>query len=275
MGAPLLAHTIVAPEGAAPERLLVVLHGILGSGANWRGIARRLVAARPGWGAVLVDLRLHGASQGFPPPHDLDAVAGDLATLARALPAPARAVLGHSFGGKVALAWLAAGAPLDDALVVDSTPSARPDARGSEQTVAIVRMLRGLAGPFATRRAFVEAVEHAGHPRAIAEWLAMNLAPGPSGFELRLDPDGVEAMLAGYFARDLWPVVERPPAGARVHLVAGERSPVLDAADRARAEAAAAALPSRVDFTMIPGAGHWVHVDAPDALLAWALARLG
>lgn len=58
----MLAHGIVTSRSADPDRYMLFLHGILGTRANWRGIARRFVDARPGWGAVLVDLREHGES---------------------------------------------------------------------------------------------------------------------------------------------------------------------------------------------------------------------
>src|SRR5687767_12064792 len=103
MSSPALAHAVLAPEGAAPRRWIMFLHGILGSGANWRSFAKGLLAACPGWGAVLVDLRMHGSSQGFAPPHTVAAAAADLASLG--LPGPLGAVVAHSFGGKVALAY--------------------------------------------------------------------------------------------------------------------------------------------------------------------------
>src|SRR5688500_12574158 len=58
----LLNHSLVTAPDAKPSRWLLFLHGLLGSGANWRSFARRLVEAHPSWGAVTVDLRLHGAS---------------------------------------------------------------------------------------------------------------------------------------------------------------------------------------------------------------------
>ena len=99
-----LAHAFVTPPGETPERWILFLHGILGSGANWRTFAKNLVAEKPGWGAVLVDLRLHGESrEGFPPPHTLGAAAADVIALEKGIPGPIGAIVAHSFGGKVAL----------------------------------------------------------------------------------------------------------------------------------------------------------------------------
>src|SRR5687768_4212315 len=90
--------------GEAPRRLYV-LHGIFGAGRNWASIARKLVRTRRDWSVRLIDLRQHGASQGFPAPHTLSAAAADVDYLARELNEQPAAVLGHSFGGKVALMY--------------------------------------------------------------------------------------------------------------------------------------------------------------------------
>src|SRR3954469_22030238 len=99
---PILAHTRVTAAGREPERWLLVLHGIFGAGRNWGSIARRLVDARPEWGAVLVDLPMDGPSRGLAGPHPIAASAADVDRLVEHLDLPAPAVLGHSFGGKVA-----------------------------------------------------------------------------------------------------------------------------------------------------------------------------
>jgi pimeloyl-ACP methyl ester carboxylesterase len=278
---PSLAVTPITVNERAPSKWVVFLHGILGSGANWRTFARQLVAARPEWGALLVDLRLHGESQGFAPPHTLESAARDIVEALPKIPGdiPVRAVLGHSFGGKVGieLARQLAASPngaLDDLIVVDSTPDARPDYRGSSNVRQIVELLTELPDEFPDRNSFTSWAEQRGVSRPIAMWLAMNVRPVPNTtrFEFRIDIRSVRAMVDDYFARDLWPVIENPPArGAfsgnqgtqrmQTHLIAGGDSQVLDAADLARGRA----LPD-TSVDVIPNAGHWVHVDAPDAL---------
>lgn len=236
------------------------LHGILGTGANLHALAKRFTDARPDTAVVLPDLRMHGRSQGFAPPHGIAACADDLAILAGELGAPITTLLGHSFGGKVALALGPQLPALEHLVVVDSTPSERPDARGSEGTLEVIDLLDRLPATFPTREAFTEHVLTAGQSKAIAAWLAMNLertADG-AGVRFRLDMKAVHELLDDYLATDAWGgfADER----VRRDLVVGGKSRVVSDADRERARAMG------VRVTVLPGASHWVHVDDPEGL---------
>ncbi|MBO6934947.1 MAG: alpha/beta hydrolase [Deltaproteobacteria bacterium] len=258
----MLAHETIAAAEGRPRAAFLFLHGILGRGRNWRSLARSFAEERPEWLAVTVDLRAHGDSLGLAPPHTVAAAAADLGGLA--LDVPVRGVLGHSFGGKVALAFAEqrreAGRPLLTTWVIDSTPSARPDRRGSEAVSKVLDVLAEMPERFSDRRAFVSAATERGLARPIAQWLAMNLRSRDGGYVYGVEMDVVDAMLEDYFALDQWPVVE---AGG-VQLVLGGKSPVFDAADRDRAEGLAAA--GTCGLHVIEDAGHWVHADAPGEL---------
>ena len=84
---------------------MIFLHGILGTGRNWKTPAKRIVASHPHWQALLVDHRGHGASEEGGEPHDLESCAEDLNQLLHGLSLRPDVVCGHSFGGKVALAF--------------------------------------------------------------------------------------------------------------------------------------------------------------------------
>ena len=245
------------------------LHGILGTRANWRGIARRFVEARSDWGAILLDLREHGDSLGLRGPHTLAAAASDVAELERALGLPVQGALGHSFGGKVVLEWLKdrAGRPTE-CWVIDASPSASEPDGDATATASVLQTLSGLPRQWPSREAFVSAVTDAGQPPGIAQWLAMNLRRTEDGSRTFGPELGViRALMEDYARTDLWAVVEAPPELTTLDLVIGGRSTAFSEADRARV-GKIAERDSRVSMRVIADAGHWVHVDAPDALVA-------
>lgn len=268
-----LAHDVVIASGSSPDRAILFLHGILGSRQNLRTIARRFVEARPSWAAVLVDLRRHGDSLDTTGPDTLTQAARDVGELVGGLAHPAKAILGHSFGGKVALAWLQTDpSGLEHVFVIDSNPGPRLDAGGSENTVRVIEMLDAIGTrAFASRDDFVQEVVSRGQPRAIAQWLAQSLRRGEDG-AMRFGPpmSSIHALLDDYLATDLWPVVAHPPGDAHVHLVVADRSSVLDAADRERARALEG---ERLSVDVLP-TDHWVHAEDPDGLLRVMLASV-
>lgn len=262
---PTLSHSQLTAQGASPSRWVLVLHGLLGRGSNWRTLVRALVDARPDWGGVLVDLRMHGDSQGFAAPHSVEAAALDLDSVARTLPGPVAAVLGHSLGGKVALAYVAQRKTLSHAILLDTNPGPRKEGRGSETTQAVLLSLRALPGPWPTREAFVAELQAHGQPASMARWLAMSLVRTEKGFRFGLELDAIEALLQDVLRRDDWAVLESPPAGLTVDVILGGRSRTVEGADRERLERLAAM--GRLRLTVLEEAGHWVQVDDPAGTL--------
>ncbi len=265
MSEPLLHHVDVA--GSSPGRWLYVAHGIFGAGRNWASIARRLVGERPEWGVRLLDLRLHGHSQGFAPPHTLVACAHDIVELADARGGRPAAILGHSFGGKVALVaagWL----HLEAVWVIDSTPSRRTPGGGAHRMLGI---LRRLPGPFASRDEAAGRLEAHGVAPFVARWMATNLERRDGGYRWIFDLDGLESLLDDFFRTDLWDMAESPPEPTRVHFVKATESDVMTEAECERLEGPRAS--DRTAVHRLHG-GHWIHVDDPDGLLALLVAEL-
>jgi esterase len=252
-------HHEVLGDPAAP--CLLLTHGIYGSGANWRGIARKVIERRPDWSIALVDLRNHGRSGIGEPPHTLAACAGDIAALLDQLPTIV-ALAGHSFGGKVVLAARGAvSRPLVQTWMFDSSPSARPDAELDPQNsvTRVLGVFERLPKDWASRDAFVNAVIAEGEAKPLAQWLGMNVIPSEGGgYHQRLDPTVLRTMLHDYYVQDLWPIAEDSTLSGSLEIVIAERSNTLDADDRQRLSTA----PSHIHVHRID-AGHWLHIEAP------------
>ncbi len=247
---------------------MIFLHGILGTRANWRGIARKFVKARPDWGAILVDLRQHGDSLEQPPPHTMKTTAADVRELVQALSLPVRGAVGHSFGGKVALEWLAMRGGSAQVWLIDSSPGSRVTQDDRSVTAAVLTTLEGLRTNWPSREAFVQAVVDAGQPEPIAQWLAMNLRRNDDGSR-SFGPNlpAIRSLIGDYAKTDLWSLIESPPVNSEIHVVIGGRSTVFSRLDRAHVEAVAK-RDSRVFVHVIEDADHWVHIDASEELVA-------
>ncbi|HEX2079632.1 MAG TPA: alpha/beta hydrolase [Longimicrobium sp.] len=267
---PILHHIRVAAKDAEPKLWLLMLHGIYGSGRNWGTIARRLAEARPEWGVLLVDLRNHGQSQGFAPPHTLAASAADVDRLVEHLDFHAAAVMGHSFGGKVALMYAQHhGRELRQVWVMDSTLVVR-EPEGSAWR--IIDSMRALPPEFASRAEAVSAIQGAGYDEGLARWLAINLEPAEGRYRWRIDWDVMEEMLRDYFRTDLWEVLVHPPAEVEIHVVKATQSNSLDEEAERRVEMAGTAN-GRVHLHRLEG-GHWINTDNPEAVIELLRSRL-
>lgn len=258
--APQLNTQEITADGASPDRWLAVLHGIFGQGRNWASVARAIARARPEWGVLLVDLRQHGSSMGFEPPHTLERTAADLDALAedRAV----AAVLGHSFGGKIALLRGRDDDRVEQVWVIDSTPDVREPGGGPW---SVLRVLRTLPDRFEDRDEAVARLADQGVEESIGRWMATNLEWRDDAYHWRLDLDDMEAMLTDFYETDLWSVVEAPRPGLTLHFVRATGSSVLsaDAVGRIRA---AGEKTHQVFLHEVRGS-HWLNADNPDAIV--------
>lgn len=256
-----LAHLVV--EGAEASRTAYFLHGILGSGRNWRGFVRALADKHPTWRFVLPDLRNHGDSPALPPPHTIAACAADLSALAREI-GPPEVVVGHSFGSKVALAYAAGedSGPLRAVAVLDAWPGRYNPSEAPDDSLAVIRAVRETPVPAPSREAIRAFLRDRGLPNTLVAWLLTSTRPEGEVWTWKYNIDGVEAMIADFFQQDFVPFLGALPPELQVTVVQaarGERIP-----DARLGELTA--LP-RVTVLTLPDAGHWLHVDNPGGLM--------
>ncbi len=268
-----LAHDVLDTPTSEPGRGLVFAHGILGSRNNWRSFARRVQEHDPRWRAVLVDLRNHGESHGLPGPHTLTACADDVAALMTALGLTETVVVGHSFGGKVMLELARRRLPgLRAAWVLDAPPGIRDIGNGTglEEIDRVLTEVRAVPLPIATRKDLVTHLTARGLSERLAQWMTTNLRPAPGGgLEWKFALETIPELLTSFAKTDYWPFIEAHRGAPALHLVRGGRSDRWSAEELARMERAEA-----LEVHVIPEAGHWLHTDDPDALLAMMLPTL-
>ena len=246
------------------QRTVAVVHGIFGSGANWRGFVQKWAQLRPDLRMVLVDLRNHGTSDHYDEENTLMQCAWDILDLQDAIGA-FQAIVGHSFGGKVALqcAVTPSNMDLEEVWALDSYPGMLcKDSQDQSEVSSVVNTLRNVSMPLQKRSDLKNHLLQKGFSRMLSQWMTTNLIFKEDGYYWRFYLNGIEALLQDYFAQDLWFVLEDPSLSVDAHLLRALQSDRWDEEAISRLEN----LPSRSSYHTLD-AGHWVHVDDPDGVL--------
>jgi pimeloyl-ACP methyl ester carboxylesterase len=257
--------------GAGPP--LVLLHGGAGNGRWWDQVARRLAGR---FRVLAPDLRGHGDSDKPESGYDLFTIASDALAFAAALGLEQASFAGHAATGK---AILLAGAlapekvsalyPIDPVppFVVPPTP---PPAEGMSRLWVFEAEL----GPFPSWEAAVEAVrilpQFAGWNDDLAVAFRHGLTTGPTGaLSGKMPLRVLEALSDAARSEDITPQIAWVTAPVRVilsdmssRMYRGDPNTVI-----------AGWMPrARVQVTIVPEAGHWIHADKPDAVADAILA---
>ena len=236
------------PSGAARPPV-VIAHGLFGSARNWGAIARALAADRS---VIAVDLRNHGQSP-WDDRHAYADLAADLVEVLEAEGAPAD-LIGHSMGGKAAMVLALTRPDLVRRLaVIDIAPVAY----GHTQQGYIDAMrgldLGGLTGRAEADRRLSATVPDAGVRGFLLQ--SLDLRADPPCWRLNLD--ALEANMAAILG---WPAPEGRFEGPALFLAGGASDYVLPE----HRPVIRAAFPA-ARIARIPGAGHWLHAEAPEA----------
>ena len=242
-------------EGAVDLPPLLVMHGLLGSSRNWQAHGKALARERR---VLLIDLRNHGASP-WSDVMDYPAMAADVQALADAQGIERFALLGHSMGGKVAMAVaLAAPARVERMVVADIAPVTYRHTF-SHYVEAMQHLDLARIG----RRAMADAalapsIEDAG----IRQFLLQNLefdGNGGAYWKPNLAVlDAAMTTLTGWPEDYAGRTYDGPTLAIR-----GGASAYVDEAGMAAFQS----LMPAVTFETLEGAGHWLHAEAPRPFL--------
>lgn len=237
-------------------RPLIILHGLFGSARNWNGMARRLGEFCR---AITVDLRNHGDSGHDPAMGYADMVA-DLQGLLDTLGIAEAVVLGHSMGGKAAMGFaLTHPERTTGLIVVDAAPvTYQGNHLGLVDTMQSLPLAQLTGREDAAARLQADGVRDA----VIRQFLLQNLVRTDSGYAWRVNLDALRRHMPELVAFPAdWP---HPAYTGPACFLAGADSDYLQPGYHP----AIRRLFPAARIQTIQGAGHWVHADQPDAVLA-------
>ena len=234
---------------------LILLHGLLGSSANWHGIARKL---EPGNHIIVPDLRNHGAS-----PHadraDYPAVGADVLELIEEHGLDSVLLVGHSMGGKAAM-WLALRQPecVAGLVVVDIAP-----VRYEHEFDTIFRALRSINPVLLQNRGEADRLL-AGRlsDPGLRQYLLQNLTRREGEWYWRANLDALEAAMADIVGFPDIPAAVQYPGPA--FFLYGTASDYVRPEHQPRIRA----LFPRARMRSLVGAGHWLYAQRPDEFLS-------
>ena len=245
-----LAHIEHGPEGADTAPPMVIAHGLFGSARNFNTLGRKLAVGRR---VIMLDMRNHGASPWDNVMH-YPAMAGDLAEAVERLAGGRAVVMGHSMGGKAAMALALTRPELVDALIIaDIAPLAYPHTH-----LPYVRAMRAIDLSRISRRSDADPLLADAVPDPmLRSFLLQNLVIDDGSARWRFNLEAMERempRLTGW--PEDWPHARYKGPALFLHGSASNYVP------RDSRPAIEALFPS-AEIQAIGGAGHWLHAEKP------------
>ncbi len=238
--------------GSPDDNPLIILHGFFASSRNWRQIAQRLAAK---FHVYVPDMRNHGASPHHPL-MDYPSMTADLLQFMDEQGLETTNLLGHSMGGKIAM-WLALTSPnkVNKLIVADIAPVSYQHSFDNT-----VQALKALPLAEISNRKQAETLLAAAIPElSYRQFLLQNLILKDGKYCWRVDLDIFQRM-AHHIAA--FPDVDHltPFAGNTLFIAGGD-------SDFVQQEDLKSLFP-KAALSIIADAGHWLHVQQPDAFTA-------
>ncbi|MBC8269823.1 MAG: alpha/beta fold hydrolase [Rhodospirillaceae bacterium] len=234
---------------------LIILHGLFGSKRNWASIAKALSAH---FHVFCLDLRNHGESP-WADGMDYATMAADVHGFIKRHALAGATVIGHSMGGKTAMALsLLHGEALNALVVVDIAPVAHSgaDIRSYLETLMEV--------PLAAFRDRAEVEDHLSESiteAGIRSFLLQNLVRSGERLQWRInlaaiadDMDSITGFIDTGHGRSY---------GGPTLFVAGGNSNYVQPRDHT----VVGTLFPKARIEIIAGAGHWLHAEQPGPFL--------
>lgn len=248
MGSIKLNYKEFHENGLEQAPLLVILHGLFGSSANWRSVARELAQK---YHVLNVDLINHGLS-----PHsdsmDYPSMAADVLALLSSFESRPVTLMGHSMGGKVGM-WLALNHPehVEKLVVVDTAPVTY-----EHDYEWIFTALKGLdLAQLDNRKQADEALMALLPDPVLRGFLLQNLTRHEGRWSWRINLPVIHASIQHIMG---FPCRGGSYTGPSL-FVAGELSEFITATEQQQLHQ----LFPAAQIKTVENAGHWVHAEQP------------
>jgi 2-succinyl-6-hydroxy-2,4-cyclohexadiene-1-carboxylate synthase len=231
---------------------VVLLHGFTNSGASWQpvisGLGQRYRALAP-------DIRGH-ASAANRVPVTLAGVLEDLA----AVDEPRFTLVGYSQGGRIALhAALAMPTRVERLVLIGASPGLEDETERTQRRAADERLAASI------ETLTIEQFAQTWARTPVLADVSPEVAAAANQDRLRSTPQGLAAALRGLGTGALEPLWSRlPELRMPTSIVVGERDQKFQAIGREMA----LRIPAAERLMVVPGAGHAVHLERPDAVVA-------
>lgn len=245
---------------------IIILHGLYGSADNWYSIGRELAACHT---VYLIDQRNHGKSPHHPE-HNYDVLSHDLFEFMVSQHLNKAVIMGHSMGGKTALAFgMRYPEMVHKMIIVDISPLAYDSHESSLEAdhKSIILALQSINPDLIISR---EDADKKLQPTLstlyVRQFLLKNLKRTPDGkFRWALNIQALAENMPAIFAGVISETKTDPRSIPQFPLLflKGERSGYI----RSRDEEAIHRYFPWAGLEVIPGASHWVHADQPHAFL--------
>lgn len=228
---------------------VVLLHGFTHTGASWDSV---IAALGERYRALAPDIRGHGSASDTQPV-TLEAVIADVAALE---PEPF-ALVGYSMGGRIAVhAALALRDRVRELVLIGASPGIADPRERAARRHADERLAQEI------ERSTIEEFARQWAATPVLAGQSRGVAAAALADRLRSTTPGLARALRGLGTGALPPVWDRlGELGVPLTLIVGER----DQKFRGIAEEMAAAM-SGAEIVVVPGAGHAVHLEVPDAV---------
>jgi len=228
------------------------LHGLFGSLDNWRGLAKQLAQNTH---VITVDLRNHGRSP-HSPQQNYQLMVDDLIELFDDLNIDTADVIGHSIGGKVAMAFSQQYLQrINKLLVVDMAPRQYQDQHSTIFTALLALDLTR----YSKRSEVDNALEKMISDKSVRQFLLMNLAINDGQIRWRINLQALE----NNYPQLLEPVCQNDEINVQSCFIRGGRSSYIGTDDETKINTT---FPNS-EICTIERAGHWVHAEAPQEFL--------